>query len=57
MQKQILATVNINIGLMKDNPCLIIREGDDIHALVNNLIKEYNLPQKAYSLIINRVEQ
>ena len=41
--KPVLATVNINIGLGKDNPSLVIREGDDVPTLVNKLIDNYQL--------------
>ena len=37
----ILATVNINIGLGKDNPVLTIRKKDKIPELVDKLIQDY----------------
>lgn len=33
-----IATININIGMGKDNPVLKIRANDDISALVDQLI-------------------
>lgn len=53
----ILATVNINIGLGKQNPSLVIRQGDDVAQLVNQLIDHYNLPKKVYAIIMERVAQ
>ncbi len=53
----ILATVNINIGLGKHNPSLVIRPGDDVAQLVNQLIEHYSLPKKVYSIIMERVAQ
>ena len=35
MDQSILATVNINIGLGRDNPSLIIRKHDNIDALIH----------------------
>jgi hypothetical protein len=57
MNQTILATVNINIGLGRDNPSLIIREGDHVPTLVNKLIENYQLPKKVYSIIMERVAQ
>jgi hypothetical protein len=57
MNQTILATVNINIGLGRDNPSLIIREGDHVPALVNKLIENYQLPKKVYTIIMERVAQ
>lgn len=57
MNQRILATVNINIGLGRDNPSLIIREGDHVPTLVNKLIDNYQLPKKVYSIIMERVAQ
>ena len=53
----ILATVNINIGLGKDNPVLTIRKKDKIPELVDKLIQDYQLPQKVHSIIMERVKQ
>jgi hypothetical protein len=55
--KPVLATVNINIGLGKDNPSLVIREGDDVPTLVNKLIDNYQLPKKVFLIIMERVTQ
>ena len=55
--KPVLATVNINIGLGKDNPSLVIREGDDVPTLVNKLIDNYQLPKKVFVIIMERVSQ
>lgn len=55
--EEVLATVNINIGLGIDNPSLIIREGDHVPTLVNRLIHNYNLPKKVYAIIMERVAQ
>lgn len=55
--EEVLATVNINIGLGADNPSLIIREGDHVPTLVNRLILNYNLPKKVYAIIMERVAQ
>jgi hypothetical protein len=57
MNQTILATVNINIGLGRDNPSLIIREGDHVPALINKLIENYQLPKKVYTIIMERVAQ
>jgi hypothetical protein len=57
MNQTILATVNINIGLGRDNPSLIIREGDHVPTLVNKLIENYQLPKKVYAIIMERVAQ
>jgi hypothetical protein len=57
MNQTILATVNINIGLGRDNPSLIIREGDHVPTLVNKIIENYQLPKKVYSIIMERVAQ
>lgn len=53
----ILATVNINIGLGKDNPVLTIRKKDKIPEIVDKLIQDYQLPQKVHSIIMERVKQ
>ena len=55
--ESILATVNINIGLGKDNPVLTIRKKDKIPELVDKLIQDYQLPQKVHSIIMERVKQ
>lgn len=55
--QEVLATVNINIGLGTDNPSLVIREGDHVPSLVNRLISNYNLPKKVYAIIMERVAQ
>mgnify|MGYP000867960806 FL=1 len=55
--KPVLATVNINIGLGKDNPSLVIKEGDDVPTLVNKLIDNYQLPKKVFLIIMERVSQ
>lgn len=55
--QEVLATVNINIGLGTDNPSLVIREGDHVPTLVNALISNYNLPKKVYAIIMQRVAQ
>lgn len=55
--QEVLATVNINIGLGADNPSLVIREGDHVPTLVNRLIHNYNLPKKVYAIIMERVAQ
>jgi hypothetical protein len=57
MEPTVLATVNINIGLGRDNPTLTIRQGDHVPALVNRLIENYQLPKKVYAIIMERVAQ
>ena len=57
MDQSILATVNINIGLGKDNPSLIIKKHDNINTLIQDLIKKYQLPEKVFSIIMDRVSQ
>ena len=52
-----IATVNINIGMGKDNPVLKIRASDDVSALVDELIANYQLPKKVHSIIMARVTQ
>ena len=52
-----IATVNINIGMGKDNPVLRIRASDDVSALVDQLIANYQLPKKVHSIIMARVTQ
>lgn len=54
MQKT-LATVNINMGLGKDNPALIITPTTDIPLLVSNFISSYQLPHSAYEVIISAI--
>lgn len=54
---EVIATVNINIGLGKNNPSLVIRENDSISVLVNKLIMDYNLPKKVYSIIMDKVKE
>jgi hypothetical protein len=53
----ILATVNINIGLGKDNPVLTIRANDDLSGMVDQLISDYQLPRKVHSIIMRRVQE
>ncbi len=36
---EVIATVNINIGLGKANPSLIIKSGDNLSELIDRLIK------------------
>lgn len=57
MDQSILATVNINIGLGKDNPSIIIKKNDNINILIHDLIKKYQLPDKVFSIIMDRVSQ
>ena len=52
-----IATININIGMGKDNPILKIRANDNISALVNQLIEDYQLPKKVHAIIMNRVHE
>jgi hypothetical protein len=52
----VLATVNINIGLGKDNPILTVRTGDNLSAKVDRLINDYQLPRKVHSIIMKIVE-
>ena len=53
----VLATVNINIGLGKNNPALTIRKTDNLEELVNQLINQYQLPKNVHQIIMQRVEQ
>ena len=53
----VLATVNINIGLGKNNPVLTIRKTDNLEELVNQLINQYQLPKNVHQIIMQRVEQ
>jgi hypothetical protein len=55
--EQVLATINLNIGLGKDNPSLVIRNGDKIETLVSQLISDYQLPAKVYGIIMERVKE
>ncbi len=52
-----IATVNINIGMGKDNPVLRIKASDDVSVLVDQLIANYQLPKKVHSIIMDRVNQ
>lgn len=51
-----VVTVNINIGLGKDNPVLTINPGDNLSAKVDRLISDYQLPRKVHSIIMRNVE-
>lgn len=53
----ILATININIGLGKDNPTLVIKANDNISNLIEKLIIDYQLPKKVHSIIMERVQR
>jgi len=55
--EQVIATVNINIGLGKQNPSLVIRKDDNVPLLVNKLIEDYKLPKKVFAIIMERVSQ
>lgn len=52
-----IATININIGMGKDNPVLKIKANDDVSALIDKLIANYQLPKKVHSIIMNRVQE
>jgi hypothetical protein len=53
----ILATVNINIGLGKNNPVLTIRASDNVADMVEKVINDYQLPKKVHAIIMERVKQ
>ena len=53
----VLATLNINIGLGKNNPSLVLYNNQDVNQTIAKFIKEYNLPQKAYFIIVEKVKQ
>lgn len=53
----ILATVNINIGLGKDNPVLTIRANDNLSNQIDKLISDFQLPKKVHALIMQRVQE
>lgn len=57
MSKQVIATVNINIGLDNNNPVLIIHEQEDISELISKLIEQYSLPKKVHAIIMERVQE
>lgn len=50
-----LATVNINMGLGKDNPALIITSATNIPNLVASFIQSYQLPHSAYDAIMEAI--
>jgi hypothetical protein len=52
----VLATVNINIGLGKGNPSLVIKQGDNIAKVIDKLISDYQLPRKVHAIIMQRVK-
>ena len=57
VMEPILATVSINLGLEKNNPVLIIKKGDNVSEIVEKMIKDYQLPPKAYKIVMERVQK
>ena len=55
--QSVLATVSINLGLDKNNPVLTIRRGDNVSEIVQKMIDDYQLPPKAYGIVMERVQQ
>lgn len=57
VMSEVLATVNINIGLGSKNPTLTIRASDNLADLINKLISDYQLPRTVHAIIMDRVQQ